>query len=47
MGAHDDETEPGAITRRSGQPDRRVIDLFDHMDEGELSGVEISIGERV
>ena len=43
----DDEAEPGAIIRWSGQPDRRVIGLLDADEEDGLTGLEVLIVERV
>ena len=44
----DDETEPGSIIRRPGQPDRRVIGLLADEDEDEeVDGFDVLIVERV
>jgi hypothetical protein len=42
----DDETEPGAIIRRPGQPDRRVIGLLD-VPEEDRTRYEVLIVERL
>ena len=45
---NDDEAEPGAIIRRPGQPDRRVLRLLEIPEEEELMlGYEVLIVERL
>jgi len=41
-----DETEPGAVIRRPGQPDRRVIGFLD-LDDNVETGFDVLIVERV
>ena len=42
----DDEAEPGAVIRRPGQPDRRVIGLLDLPEENRRR-YDVLIVERV
>jgi hypothetical protein len=42
----DDQTEPGSIVRRPGQPDRRVIGLLE-VPEEDRRRYEVLIVERV
>ena len=41
----DDETEPGAVIRRQGHPDRRVVGLLDYDEQ--LPGFDVLIVERL
>ena len=43
----DNETEPGAIIRRPGQPNRRVIGFVDADEDESLVGFDVLIVERV